>query len=69
MLLTARCTYLNACLEWAIAQAYDNVDFHLVDDGAGLGHWRCVAYYDNAGGNYFDVVDGSVILAMGYDVD
>ncbi|KAF8847535.1 hypothetical protein BDZ45DRAFT_779767 [Acephala macrosclerotiorum] len=66
--LGASCSTLNACMDWAIPQAYDNVDFHLVKDGPGTAHWECVAYYDNAGGNYFNVPNPNIILAYGYDV-
>ncbi|KUJ17739.1 uncharacterized protein LY89DRAFT_60614 [Mollisia scopiformis] len=68
-MLAGACGYLNACMNWAIPQAYDNVDFHLLQDTADTAHWECVAYYDNAGGNYFDVTNYNVLLAYGYDVE
>jgi hypothetical protein len=68
-MLASSCSYLNACMNWAIPQAYDNVDFHLIQDSPSQAHWQCVAYYDNAGGNYFNVPNPNVILAYGYDVE
>ncbi|KAE8446577.1 hypothetical protein EG329_011909 [Mollisiaceae sp. DMI_Dod_QoI] len=65
----ASCTTLNDCMSWAVAfpGSYLNVDLHLLDDGGGIAHWECVAYWNNAEGNYFGTVNDNVLVAMGYD--
>ncbi|CZR56367.1 uncharacterized protein PAC_06255 [Phialocephala subalpina] len=68
-MLDITCNVLNNCMEWAIPQAYDNVDLHLLRDSPTSAHWECIAYYDNAGGDYYNVANPAVILALGYDVE
>jgi len=63
------CSILDDCMNWAIPQAYDNVDLHLLQDSPTEAHWECVAYYDNAGGDYYDIPNPNVLLAYGYDVE
>jgi hypothetical protein len=61
-------------MNWAIPQAYDNVDFHLVKDSPSTdspstASWHGVAYYDQVGGDNFDIPNLNIILAYGHDIE